>query len=75
VKFYNASSVQLGKNSVSENFISGSTSLTKEVKEVNLSELEPSTFPYQDNGTKVIFEVLPQGKRKPIKKEYYLLWE
>lgn len=48
--------------------------LSKEVKEVNLHELteESSITKTNDNGVSVVFNVVLKGKRKPVKKEFYV---
>ncbi|MCA1021475.1 hypothetical protein [Halobacillus litoralis] len=75
VKFDNAADVMLMSNGVAEMFTSGATDLSKEVKEVKLSDLENTkSLPHVDNGSRVVFEVKPPRKRKFTRKEFYVLW-
>ena len=77
VEFKFVEDVVLSTNSVSRNFSSEkSKQLTVEGREAKLSELgETSSIPFVPNGSLVVFEYVPPRKRKPIKKDYYFLWE
>lgn len=77
VNFDEAINVFLSKNSCSENFISEKTSLSTIIEEINLSDLPDARQKYinpKPNGSKVKFDVIPKGKRKSVKKEYYVIW-
>ncbi|WNF36445.1 hypothetical protein RJD24_18785 [Bacillaceae bacterium IKA-2] len=76
VKFEDAESVMLGKNSTCSEFNSKQTSLSQKGKEVNLHEIESATsVPFKPNGTIVAFKILLPRKRKEITKGYYFLWD
>lgn len=73
VMFYEAIEVELGKNSVSENYMSTNTDFEQEVMEVKLSEIdEYRSTGWNPNGTKVVFKVKLPRKRRFTNKEYYL---
>lgn len=75
VKFYTALDVQLVKNGCAEAFTAEFTPLDKEVREVNLSDLESSsTVPHTPNGTRVTFKVKLPRKRTFTDKEFHVLW-
>lgn len=70
-------SVTLNGSSVSEKFTAGNTPLNqtgREVTRTGFPVLENS-LGTAENGTHVIFEVIPKGKRKPIRKDFYFLWD
>lgn len=75
VSLDSAITVQLSKNSYIESYLLEETETDTNVKEIKLHDLPDNiTANFQPNGTKVTFEVVPQRKRKSIRKEYYLLW-
>ena len=76
VIFKSATDVFLGKNMIQDNLRDVKTNTETLVEEViSFSELSGTpTMPYTPNGTKVIFEVKPKGKRKYINKDFYVLW-
>lgn len=75
VEYYGSINVQLGKNSCAESFNTELTPLYQDIKEIKLSELEPSlSVPYKPNGTKVMFNVKLPRKRNFTKKEFHVLW-
>lgn len=76
VTFTGAEEVGLFKNCVTMGFFSKQGNLEREVKEVSLSDLteESNISKTNDNGVSVIFGVVPKGKRKPIRKEFYALY-
>lgn len=72
-------SVTLNGTTVGEKFTAGNTPLTQTGREVKRGEFPvledtESVLGIKENGTKVVFEVVPKGKRKPIQKEFYFLW-
>lgn len=69
-------SVVLSKNSVSQEFNSKKTPLTRKGSEVSLSTLEDlHSIGFTPNGTLVRFAVKLPRKRKTIKVDFYFLWE
>lgn len=76
VEFTYATDVQLSKNSVRELFTSGHSNLTTKGYEVSIHDVPLlSGVDYQSNGSNVVFEVVPKGKRKPVRKSFCFMWE
>ncbi len=70
--------VGLYKNCVAKNFNSSQGDMEREVEEIeSLSKLDdsPSVAKTNNNGVEIVFNVKPKGKRKYIKKEYYVLYK
>lgn len=77
VTLHSAYSVQLKKFSVGEQFFSKETSREQLGSEVNLADLPPDipSFPFKENGTRVTFQLIAIGRRKPHNLDFYFLWE
>lgn len=77
VTLHSITSVQLKKFSVGEQFFSEETQRSQIGKEVNLVDLPADipSIPFSENGTKVTFELIAKGRRKPHKLDFYFLWE
>ena len=73
-------SVTLNDTTVHEKFTAGNTLLTQNGREVKYGEFPvledtESVLGIKENGTHVVFEVVLKGKRKPIRKDFYFLWD
>lgn len=77
VTLHSAYSVQLKKFSVGEQFFSEETSKEQLGIEVNLADLPSDlpSIPFKENGTRVTFELIAKGRRKPHTLDFYFLWE
>lgn len=70
--------VGLYKNCVTKDFLSKKGDMEREVVEIDsLSQLdeESSITKTSNNGVQIVFDVKPKGKRKYIKKEFYVLYK
>lgn len=75
VKFHSADDVMLTKGGCSEKFTSEPTDLNKIGYGISIHDVESTkSFPFKENGTKVLFNVKRPHKRKFELYTEYFIW-
>lgn len=75
VEFHSANDVMLTKGSCSEKFTSEATDLNKIGQGISIHNVENTErFPFEENGTKVLFNIKRPRKRKFELHTEYFIW-
>ncbi|UPW82353.1 hypothetical protein [Lysinibacillus sp. Ag94] len=76
VSIHSKDAVMLARKTIGEQFLSTDTPYSQLGREVQHSEFpDISSVPFEENATKVVFEVIEKRKRNPITVIFYFLWD